>query len=76
MASCLYVGPNLAAIRVVSHAGLDATTERHRLVIEPGPLTQHFTPLDELGRQPDLNGVTATNWTASAVRSACNLGSP
>ena len=57
MASCLYVGPNLAAIRVVSHAGLDATTERHRLVIEPGPLTQHFTPLDELGRQPDLNGV-------------------
>ena len=56
MASCLYVGPNLAAFRVVNHSGLDDTTERHRLVIEPGPLTQHFTPLDEL-RRSGLSGV-------------------
>ena len=57
MASCLYVGPNLAGVRVVSNEGLASTTERHRLEIPPAPLTQCFKPLDELARMPDLLGV-------------------
>ena len=56
MASCLYVGPDLAGIRFVSYAGLMDTTERHRLDISPGPLTECFTPLAELDARPDLLG--------------------
>ena len=57
MSSCLYVGPHLAAIRVVSYAGLDATTERHRFDIEPGSLTHCPRPLDEMARLGGLSGV-------------------
>ncbi|PYQ97519.1 MAG: hypothetical protein DMF95_09945 [Acidobacteria bacterium] len=57
MASCLYVAPNLAAIRVVSHAGLTETTERHRLEICDAPSMPCFHPLEELDRMPDLLGV-------------------
>ncbi len=57
MASCLYVGPNLADVRVVSHVGLDDTTERHRFDIEPGPMTHCIRPLDELSRLGGLTGV-------------------
>ncbi|MDP2053307.1 MAG: glycosyltransferase, partial [Acidobacteriota bacterium] len=56
MASCLYVGPRLDAVRVVSHAGLDATTERHRIEIPLAPLTC-AQPFDELNRLGDLSGV-------------------
>jgi glycosyltransferase involved in cell wall biosynthesis/ubiquinone/menaquinone biosynthesis C-methylase UbiE len=57
MASCLYVGPNLATVRIVSHAGLAETTERHRLEICEVPSTHRLHPLDELNRMPDLLGV-------------------
>ena len=57
MASCLYVAPDLAGVRVVSHEGLDATTERHRLEIWPGPVSRCASPLAELDRLPDLGGV-------------------
>ena len=57
MASCLYVAPNLAATRIVSHDGLAGTTERHRIEIFDAPTTQNFQPLNELDRVPDLAGV-------------------
>ncbi len=57
MDSCLYVAPDLAGVRVVSHEGLDATTERHRLEIWPGPVSRCASPLAELDRLPDLGGV-------------------
>jgi glycosyltransferase involved in cell wall biosynthesis/ubiquinone/menaquinone biosynthesis C-methylase UbiE len=57
MASCLYVAANLAATRIVSHDGLAATTERHRLEIFAAPSTENLDPLGELDRMPDLIGV-------------------
>jgi glycosyltransferase involved in cell wall biosynthesis/ubiquinone/menaquinone biosynthesis C-methylase UbiE len=57
MASCLYVTPNLAGIRFVSHAALVETTERHRLELSASPSTQCFEPLRELDQRPDLLGV-------------------
>ena len=56
MASCLYVGPLLDGIRIVSHEGLEATTERHRLEIPQAPLTPCLAPLAELSRLPELAG--------------------
>jgi glycosyltransferase involved in cell wall biosynthesis/ubiquinone/menaquinone biosynthesis C-methylase UbiE len=57
MASCLYVAPNLAATRIVSHEGLDATTERHRIEIVAAASAVCLNPLGELDRMPDLQGV-------------------
>lgn len=57
MASCLYVAPNLAGVRIVSHDALDATTERHRLEIASAPARPCAQPLEELDRLPDLAGV-------------------
>ena len=57
MASCLYVGPDLASIRIVSYEGLPETTERHRLEISRAPTKECFKPLDEFDRMPDLLGL-------------------
>jgi glycosyltransferase involved in cell wall biosynthesis/ubiquinone/menaquinone biosynthesis C-methylase UbiE len=57
MGSCLYVAPNLAATRIVSHEGLAVTTERHRLEIFAAPSEDCLQPLGELDRMPDLLGV-------------------
>src|SRR4051812_15020342 len=56
MASCLYVTPNLKAIRIVSYEGLAATTERHRLEIPGAPAAECLDPLGELDRVPGLLG--------------------
>lgn len=56
MPSCLYVGPLLDGVRIVSHDGLAATTERHRLEIPPAPLVPTASALDELARRPELAG--------------------
>ncbi len=57
MASCLYLAPDLAGARIVSHDGLDATTERHRLEIAPGAIAPCAAPLAELDRVTDLCGI-------------------
>ena len=57
MGSCLYVAPDLAAARIVSHEGLEGTTERHRLDLAPAPMSPCAQPLAELDRLPDLTGV-------------------
>ena len=57
MASCLYVTPDLGAIRIVSHESLDGTTERHRIEIAPAPSTICLDPAGELDKIPALVGV-------------------
>ena len=56
MASCLYVGPFLDHIRVISHDGLDPTTERHRIELDQQALLPCPTPLSEFDRLPFLDG--------------------
>lgn len=57
MASCLYLTADLENCRIVSHHGLDETTERHRVELSSGPLAPCRHPVTELSRLPDLDGV-------------------
>ena len=52
MAAALYVATDLKSFRLVSHAGLDETTERHRLDLGSGPMTPCDRALAELKRFP------------------------
>ncbi|HWI20048.1 MAG TPA: methyltransferase domain-containing protein [Vicinamibacterales bacterium] len=57
MATALYAGPDLKEFRIVSHASLDETTERHRIEIAPGPMARCDDALIELAKLPDLAGL-------------------
>jgi len=45
MDACLYVGPDLATIAVVTEAGLVATSERHRVPLRVPALAVTRDPL-------------------------------
>ncbi len=57
MDSCLYVGPNLAAVAIVTEPGLAATTDRHKVPLRVPALTTNVDPLAELDRRGELLGV-------------------
>ena len=53
----LYVSPRLDGIAIFSSDALAGTTERHRLLLDPGDLTGGTDPLDELARRNHLGGI-------------------
>ena len=57
MPAYLYVYPDLARHGVVEHDALDATTERHALLVRPPREVSRGDALTALAAQPQLDGV-------------------
>jgi len=57
MTDYLYIAPRGDGIAVVTTDRLDATTERHEVILSPGPVEPTANLLDAIRQRNDLNGV-------------------